>query len=81
MGDYVAAYTLYSSVRPFGSSTIIATVDSTGPKLYMVEPSGLYWGYHGTAIGKGRQVAKTEIEKLKLEEMTCRQAVNEAARM
>lgn len=43
MGDYVAAYTLYSSVRPFGSSTIIATMDKTGPKLYMVEPSGLYW--------------------------------------
>lgn len=43
VGDYVAAYTLYSSVRPFGSSTIIAAMDSTGPKLYMVEPSGLYW--------------------------------------
>ncbi|KAF9918147.1 hypothetical protein BX616_010101 [Lobosporangium transversale] len=81
VGDYVAAYTLYSSVRPFGSSTIIATMDNTGPKLYMVEPSGLYWGYHGTAIGKGRQVAKTEIEKLNLEEMTCREAVKHAARI
>ncbi|KAK3817171.1 MAG: nucleophile aminohydrolase [Linnemannia gamsii] len=81
VGDYVAAYTLYSSVRPFGSSTIIAAMDSTGPKLYMVEPSGLYWGYHGTAIGKGRQVAKTEIEKLNLEEMTCREAVKHAARI
>jgi 20S proteasome subunit alpha 7 len=56
-------------------------MDTTGPKLYMVEPSGLYWGYHGTAIGKGRQVAKTEIEKLNLEEMTCREAVKHAARM
>ncbi|KAF8979746.1 hypothetical protein CPC16_012186 [Podila verticillata] len=81
IGNYIAAYTLYSSVRPFGSSTIIATMDTTGPKLYMVEPSGLYWGYHGTAIGKGRQVAKTEIEKLNLAEMTCREAVKHAARI
>ncbi|KAG0212044.1 hypothetical protein BGX28_006942 [Mortierella sp. GBA30] len=81
VGDYIAAYTLYSSVRPFGCSTIIATMDNTGPKMYMVEPSGLYWGYHGTAIGKGRQVAKTEIEKLNLEEMTCREAVKHAARI
>ncbi|KAI8600737.1 hypothetical protein EDD21DRAFT_415579 [Dissophora ornata] len=38
-------------------------------------------GYHGTVIGKGRQVAKTETEKLNLEEMTCRKAVKHAARI
>ncbi|KAF9945598.1 hypothetical protein BGZ65_010576, partial [Modicella reniformis] len=38
-------------------------------------------GYHGTAVGKGRQVAKTEIEKLNLEGMTCREAVKHAARI
>jgi 20S proteasome subunit alpha 7 len=27
-------------------------------------------------VGKGRQGAKNEIEKLKLEELTCREAVN-----
>ncbi|OZJ02337.1 hypothetical protein BZG36_04592 [Bifiguratus adelaidae] len=81
MGQYVSAYTLYSSVRPFGSSTILGLMDIDGPKLYMIEPSGVYWGYHGCAIGKGKQVAKTEIEKLKLSEMTAKQAVVEAARI
>lgn len=38
-------------------------------------------GYHGAAVGKGRQLAKTELEKLKLSELTMRQAVLEAARM
>lgn len=38
-------------------------------------------GYRGCAVGKGRQLAKTEIEKLKLEEMTVREAVDEAARI
>ncbi|KAG5458935.1 MAG: nucleophile aminohydrolase, partial [Olpidium bornovanus] len=43
VGQYVAAYTLYSSVRPFGISAIIGVVDRNGPGLFMVEPSGIYW--------------------------------------
>lgn len=81
VGQYVGAYTLYSSVRPFGISAIIASVDYSGPNLYMVEPSGIYWGYHGCAVGKGKQVAKTEIEKLKLSELTVEEALKEAARI
>lgn len=38
-------------------------------------------GYHGAAVGKGRQLAKTELEKLKLSELSMREAVTEAARM
>lgn len=41
----------------------------------------LHQGYFGAAIGKAKQNAKTEIEKLKLKEMTCRQLVKEAAKM
>ncbi|KAI8850629.1 nucleophile aminohydrolase [Chytridium lagenaria] len=79
--QYVQAYTLYSSVRPFGTSAIIATADRSGPGLYVIEPSGVYYGYFGCAVGKGRQLAKTEIEKLKLTQMTVREAVKEAARI
>lgn len=35
------AYTLYSSVRPFGCSTIIGGIDKTGPALFVIEPSGV----------------------------------------
>ncbi|KAL2270277.1 hypothetical protein VTJ83DRAFT_2461 [Remersonia thermophila] len=57
-----------------------------GPGLYMIEPSGLYWGYYGAATGKGRQAAKAELEKLDLagpggESLTLEQAVKEAARI
>ena len=38
-------------------------------------------GYHGAAVGKGRQLAKTELEKLKLAELSTREAAIEAARM
>lgn len=56
-------------------------MDKDGPSLWMVEPSGLYYGYHGCATGKGKQVAKTEIEKLKFSEISSREAAKEAARM
>lgn len=118
LGGYVQAYTLYSSVRPFGVTAIIGGWDSKselpvdgqvgtgptsgaggkitdddkeekisrgGPKLYMIEPSGLYWGYYGAATGKGRQAAKTELEKLDLasptNSLSLTEAVKEAARI
>lgn len=44
MGQYTQAYTLYSSVRPFGVTAIIGGVDEEGgPSLWMVEPSGVGW--------------------------------------
>lgn len=43
IGQYISAYTLYSSVRPFGTCTIIGTMIDNEPSLYMVEPSGVYW--------------------------------------
>ncbi|KAK3990364.1 proteasome component C1 [Cladorrhinum sp. PSN332] len=54
-----------------------------GPFLYMIEPSGLYWGYYGAATGKGRQAAKAELEKLDLsgEGISLEEAVKEAARI
>lgn len=38
-------------------------------------------GYYGCAVGKAKQAAKTEIEKLKLTDMTCKELVKEGARM
>ena len=67
--------------RPYGSAAFIATYDANGPQLYLVEPSGVAHRYFGTAVGKGRQSVKTEIERLKFDQMTCRQAVVEAAKV
>lgn len=79
---YMHAYTLYSAVRPYGCSIILASCDSTdGPSMYTIDPSGVTYGYYGCAIGKAKQSAKTEIEKLKLPGMSCRELVKEAAKM
>lgn len=81
VASYVQAYTLYNSVRPFGVTTIMGGIDESGPHLYMIEPSGSAWGYRGAATGRGRQAAKSELEKLDFENMDAEQAVKEAARI
>uniref|UniRef100_A0A023GGX0 Proteasome subunit alpha type n=1 Tax=Amblyomma triste TaxID=251400 RepID=A0A023GGX0_AMBTT len=79
---YMHAYTLYSAVRPFGSSVLLGSYDSLdGPQLYCIDPSGTSWGYFGCAIGKARQAAKTEMEKLNMKDLDCRQLIKEAARI
>ncbi|RKP04228.1 hypothetical protein CXG81DRAFT_3129, partial [Caulochytrium protostelioides] len=81
LAAYVQAFTLYSSVRPFGVSAILACYDDAGPSMYTIDPTGVFHGYYGAAVGKGRQVAKVEIEKLDLRNMTAKQAVFEVARI
>ncbi|KAK7204836.1 nucleophile aminohydrolase [Myxozyma melibiosi] len=81
LSGYVQAYTCYSSVRPFGVSVIVGGVDDSGPHLYTIEPSGAFWGYMGAATGKGRQAAKSELEKLDLPNISARDAVKAAAKI
>ena len=38
-------------------------------------------GYKGCAIGKNKQAAKTELEKLKYADTSCKDLIKEAARM
>ena len=37
--------------------------------------------YFGAAAGKGRQSARTTLERLNLKDLTCRQAITEIAKM
>lgn len=78
---YMHAYTLYASLRPFGASVLLASYIDGVSQVYLIDPSGVPVGYNGCAIGKARQSAKTEIEKLKLCELSCREAINEASKV
>jgi 20S proteasome subunit alpha 7 len=71
VSNYVHYFTMHGSLRPFGAATLLAGYDEElkEAQLYMVEPSGVSYRYFGCAIGKGKQGAKTEIEKLKLTEV------------
>ena len=79
---YLNAYTLYNSVRPFGSAEIMASYDQLdGFKLHMLEPSGLCYGYYCCVAGKGRQTAKAQFEKVKFETLSCEEALVAVSKM
>ncbi|KAH7986624.1 hypothetical protein HPB49_025879 [Dermacentor silvarum] len=81
VGLHMHAYTLYSAVRPFGCGVLLGSCDTDGPQLFCIDPSGTSWSYFGCAIGKARQAAKTEMEKLNSKDLDCRQLIKEAARI
>jgi 20S proteasome subunit alpha 7 len=82
MSSYMHVCTLYSGIRPFGCSLIFGSYSSsTGPHLFMIDPSGVSWGYKACAVGKAKQAAKTELEKLKMSDMTLAELVKEATRI
>ncbi|CCJ31502.1 unnamed protein product, partial [Pneumocystis jirovecii] len=51
-------------IRPFGVSILVAGWDEhNGPSLYQIDPSGTYFSWKATAIGKFATSAKTFLEK------------------
>uniref|UniRef100_A0A0G4I225 Proteasome subunit alpha type n=1 Tax=Chromera velia CCMP2878 TaxID=1169474 RepID=A0A0G4I225_9ALVE len=56
-------FTQAGGVRPFGISLLVAGYDEDGPQLYQVDPTGAYFGWKASAIGKNMQNAKTFLEK------------------
>ena len=84
LASYIHMFTLYWSVRPYGAGVLLAAADAGAPggaSLYLCDPAGEVHRYHGAALGKGRAQAKTEIERLKLAELSCRDAVTEVAKI
>eukprot|EP00003_Mantamonas_plastica_P008586 TRINITY_DN1760_c1_g1_i2.p1 TRINITY_DN1760_c1_g1~~TRINITY_DN1760_c1_g1_i2.p1 ORF type:complete len:204 (+),score=80.99 TRINITY_DN1760_c1_g1_i2:252-863(+) len=81
VSNHVQQYTLHSYTRPYGCSALIAAYDWKGPTLYMVDPSGVSYGYFACAIGKAKSAAKAELEKLDFESITCEEAVKQVAKI
>jgi 20S proteasome subunit alpha 7 len=82
LGAYLHLFNLYGYLRPFGTAHLMATRDEfNGHALFLLETSGVANRFYGTAVGKHRQAAKTEIEKLDLNTLTCREALQHVAKM
>jgi len=81
VAGHMHSYTLYWYMRPYGASVLLATYDKDGPALHMIEPSGVAYRYFGAAVGKHKQGAKGELEKLDFKKVTCREAVKHVARI
>ncbi|PWN46919.1 putative PRE8-20S proteasome subunit Y7 [Violaceomyces palustris] len=66
-------------VRPFGVSLLVAGYDSArGPSLYQVDPSGSYFMWKASAIGKNMTNAKTFLEKRYNDDISLEDAIHTA---
>lgn len=74
--------TVYANYRPYGTSMVLATYDHIkGLGLFMVEPSGQCFEYYGCASGRGKQLARNEIEKKNFRDMTVTEALPHIAKI
>ncbi|TXG71263.1 hypothetical protein EZV62_006198 [Acer yangbiense] len=74
-------FTQSGGVRPFGVSLLVAGFDDKGPQLYQVDPSGSYFSWKASAMGKNVSNAKTFLRRVLLmytEDMELDDAVHTA---
>lgn len=78
-------YTQSGGVRPFGVSLLVAGLDvdecndqKYTPRLYQVDPSGAYFGWKATAIGKNYIHAKSFLEKRYQDDIELEDAIHTA---
>lgn len=68
-----------SGVRPYGVSLLVAGWDiNRGPTLYQVDPSGSFWAWKASAIGKNMINAKTFLEKRYNDDISLEDAIHTA---
>lgn len=79
MAMIMQEYTQTGGVRPFGVSLLVAGFDDlAGPQLYQVDPSGSYFAWKATAIGKAMVNAKNFLDKRYSEEVELEDAIHRA---
>ncbi|XP_064472123.1 proteasome subunit alpha type-2 [Ornithodoros turicata] len=71
-------YTQSGGVRPFGVSLLIAGWDEGRGYLFQCDPSGAYFAWKATAMGKNHVNGKTFLEKRYTEELELEDAVHTA---
>eukprot|EP00037_Helgoeca_nana_P014000 m.129693 g.129693 ORF g.129693 m.129693 type:complete len:236 (-) comp22339_c0_seq1:124-831(-) len=79
LASVMQEYTQRGGVRPFGVSLLICGFDLAGkPSLFQVDPSGSYFAWKASAIGKNMVNAKTFLEKRFSEELELEDAIHTA---
>ena len=67
-------FTQFGGARPFGVSILFAGVDQNGdggiPRLFLTDPTGIYFEFKATAIGEGEGEIKEMLEKEYRDDMT-----------
>ena len=76
LADIKQQYSQHGGVRPFGSSLLIVGIDPDGmPRITTTSPSGIYWSWRGTAMGRNADTARETLEKELNDEMSMEELV------
>lgn len=75
ISDQQQMFTQYAGARPYGVALLVGGVDSTGPRLFMTEPSGIYFEYLATSMGEGSTVVNKFLDDNYKENMAIDQGV------
>ncbi|MEW5299376.1 MAG: hypothetical protein WDW36_002399 [Sanguina aurantia] len=71
-------FTQTGGVRPFGASLLMSGYDDNGPQLYQIDPSGSFFAWKASAIGKNMTNAKAFLEKRYSDEVGIEDAIHTA---
>lgn len=75
--NYKQICTQSGGLRPFGVSLIVTGVDSSGPVLYLTDPTGIYFQYKVAVIGE----FEDEVKKFLVKEYKPSMSVQELAKL
>ncbi|PFX33180.1 proteasome subunit alpha type-2 [Stylophora pistillata] len=78
LASVIQEYTQSGGVRPFGVSLLVAGWDDDRPYLFQCDPSGSYFAWKATAMGKNYINGKTFLEKRYNENLELEDAIHTA---
>ena len=81
LGKVMQEATHSGGVRPFGVSLLVGGYDDDGSHLYQIDPSGAYFAWKATAIGKNMVSMKNFLEKRYTEGIELEDAIHLAILM
>ena len=71
LADIKQQYTQHGGIRPFGSALLIIGINPDGnPQVMTTSPSGTYWTWKGTTMGRNSDVAHEKLKDSLNDEMT-----------
>eukprot|EP00766_Chilomastix_caulleryi_P006104 gnl/Chilomastix_caulleri/801.p1 GENE.gnl/Chilomastix_caulleri/801~~gnl/Chilomastix_caulleri/801.p1 ORF type:complete len:166 (-),score=27.25 gnl/Chilomastix_caulleri/801:25-522(-) len=79
LAEEVQHFTQSGGVRPFGCSLLVAGLSHDGRfELYQIDPSGSYYEWRATALGREYQSARAFLEKRWEEDMLLEDGIHTA---
>ncbi|XP_062519426.1 proteasome subunit alpha type-2-like [Corticium candelabrum] len=78
VANVMQEYTQSGGVRPFGVSLLITGWDDDRPYLFQCDPSGTYFAWKATALGKNHVNGKTFLEKRYNDDLELEDAIHTA---